>query len=159
MSSPTQRTRSWLKANGWLSQIVETMVRIPGKAPFRRDLFNFVDILALGEGQTLAIQVTSGPHSSNRRTKILCEARSAALLAVRAGWLVEVHAWRKVGPRGRRKLWRASVHRLAICQNGELFWMERPEIDQQGRAYHKNGSVTDATPPPTKTEEAGTTPV
>lgn len=108
--SPTQRTREWLKKRGVISQIVE---RWSSFAKLRQDLFGFCDIVAL-ESRIVAIQVTSGENVSARVNKIFDEPRARAWLA--AGGLIEVHGWRKTGPRGKRKSW--SLRRVAIECDG-----------------------------------------
>lgn len=69
------------------------------------DLFGFIDILAVKEGCTLAIQTTSRGGMSQRRRKILEHENLAAVLA--AGWGVELHGWDK-----RNRRWRVKVERL-----------------------------------------------
>jgi len=62
-------------------------------ARIRQDLFGFIDILALRDGETLGVQATSGSNVSARVAKI---AEHELVGAVRAaGWRVEVHGWRK----------------------------------------------------------------
>ena len=55
--SPTQLSIRHLKENGYLVAVVEKwnpFVKI------RQDLFGFIDVLAIRENETLAVQVTSG---------------------------------------------------------------------------------------------------
>ena len=54
--SPTQLSIRHLKENGYLVSVVEKwnpFVKI------RQDLFGFIDVLAIRENETLAVQVTS----------------------------------------------------------------------------------------------------
>lgn len=91
--SPTQLTLRELRKSWPFVQVVEHWV--PG-ANVRRDLFNFIDVLAVG---VLAVQATSdnGGNVSKRCKKI---ADNPALPHLReAGWLIEVWGWRKVGTR------------------------------------------------------------
>lgn len=89
-SSPTQRTLARLRADGWLAEVVERW--IPG-ANVRKDLWGFVDVVAIKSGVTLGVQSTSGSNVAARVTKI---ADSPNLAAVRAaGWRLEVDGWRK----------------------------------------------------------------
>jgi len=93
--SPTQRSLDYLRKAGWHADVVERW--IPG-ANIRRDLFGFVDIIALRGSETLAVQTTSASNVSARVRKITDH---TALQAVReAGWTVHVHGWRK-GANGR----------------------------------------------------------
>lgn len=90
MSSPTQRTLERLRDAGWVAEICERW--IPG-ANIRKDLWGFADVLAIREGEVLAVQCTSGSNVSARVRKI--EA-SPLLSAVRkAGIAIEVWGWRK----------------------------------------------------------------
>ena len=92
MSSPTQRSLEKLRADGWRAEVVERW--IPG-ANIRKDLWGWVDILALRDGVTLAVQTTSAANVSARVRKI---ADSDSLADVRkAGWRIAVWGWRKVG--------------------------------------------------------------
>lgn len=87
--TPTQRTLKHLRDLGYLAEVVEKWV--PG-ANIRRDLFGFVDVLAIRPGETLAVQCTS-TGVAERIRKI---AESATIGAVReAGWRVQVFGWRK----------------------------------------------------------------
>lgn len=89
--SPTQRSLKKLRDEGWLVAITE---RWNPHAKIRQDLFGFVDLLAVKDGQTLAVQTTSGANVSARVKKI---ADVESLPAIRkAGWSVHVHGWRKL---------------------------------------------------------------
>lgn len=101
-TSPTQRSLKHLRAAGYTAGVTEKWVNWPPPG-HRVDLFGFVDILAVGPGETIAVQACAGSSAAARVSKILAEPR---FLAVKqAGWKVVVHAWRKAGARGKRKLW------------------------------------------------------
>lgn len=92
--SPTQLSLEKLRADGWLAEVVEKW--IPG-ANIRKDLWGWTDIVALKDGQTLAVQTTSYSNISARVNKIT---ESDTIAEVRkANWSVEVHGWRKVNNR------------------------------------------------------------
>jgi hypothetical protein len=92
--TPTQRTLKLLREDGWLAEVVERWV--PG-ANIRKDLFGWVDIVALRDGETLAVQCTSYTNISARVKKI---ADSETVAQVRkSGWLIWVIGWRKVNNR------------------------------------------------------------
>jgi hypothetical protein len=113
MSSPTQLSLQLLRKLGWQPVVVEHFVRqrqgkeLPPcpacKQPrfdrdelgYRKDLFGFVDILALKDNATLAVQTTSLSHVSERVRKI--QGVVWFEWVKRAGWRVEVHGW---GERG-----------------------------------------------------------
>ena len=92
--TPTQRTLKKLRDDGWIAEVVERWV--PG-ANIRKDLFGWIDIMALRDGQTLAVQCTSYSNMSARIKKI---EESETIAEVRkAGWSVCVIGWRKVNNR------------------------------------------------------------
>lgn len=111
--TPTARTLAYLRAAGWpLVQVVEHWV--PG-ARIRRDLFNIVDVLAVGPAGILGIQVTSGANVSARLRKIMSSPATPVLLA--AGVQLVVHGWRKAAS-GRWQL-RAVPITLAMIDTQE----------------------------------------
>jgi hypothetical protein len=90
VSSPTQRSLEFLREQGYFAAVVE---RWNPHARIRQDLFGFIDILAVREGETLAVQATSGDNVSKRVTKISEHENVAAVRA--AGWRIHVHGWSK----------------------------------------------------------------
>lgn len=99
--SPTQRSLKKMRDDGWTCAITE---RWNPYAKIRQDLFGFIDILCFKEEMTLAVQTTSGVNVSSRLEKIkgIPEAKAWASTLFRR---IVVHGWRKVGPRGKRKVW------------------------------------------------------
>ena len=90
MTTPTARSVEHLRASGWTVGVVEQ--RIP-HTNITRDLYGFIDLLAIRGAETMAVQVTSGSNVSARVHKI---AESEHVGAVRdAGWAIVVHGWRK----------------------------------------------------------------
>ena len=97
--TPTQLTLRKLRADGWLDEVVERWV--PG-GNIRKDLFGFVDIIALRDGETLAIQATSYTNISARVNKI---ASLDTVADVReANWSIWVIGWRKINNRWVEKI-------------------------------------------------------
>jgi hypothetical protein len=92
--TPTQRTLKKLRDDGWIAEVVERWV--PG-ANIRKDLFGWIDIMALRDGQTLAVQCTSYSNMSARVKKI--EGSETIAEVRKAGWSVWVIGWRKVNNR------------------------------------------------------------
>lgn len=91
MSSPTQRSLKHLRDLGYRVAIVEHWNPF---ARIRNDLFGFIDLLAIKDGETLAVQTTSRGNVAARVAKIT---ESEALSDVRkAGWRVIVHGWGKL---------------------------------------------------------------
>jgi hypothetical protein len=88
--TPTQRSLAHLKDAGYRAAVVE---KWNPHARIRQDLFGCIDIIAVGNGETLAVQTTSGSNVAARVKKI---AEAEALPDIRAaGWKIFVHGWRK----------------------------------------------------------------
>jgi hypothetical protein len=91
MSSPTQRSLALLRSRGYTAQVVE---RWNPFARVRQDLFGCIDVVAVGNGETVGVQACSHGDVSKRLRKI---AEAAAFTAIRAaGWRLVVMGWRKV---------------------------------------------------------------
>jgi hypothetical protein len=88
--SPTQRSLAEMRKRGYTAQVVE---RWNAFAKIRQDLFGFIDVLCVGNGETVGVQCTSGSNVSSRIKKI---AESDDMPTIRkAGWRILVHGWRK----------------------------------------------------------------
>lgn len=88
--NPTTRSRNRLKDLGYT---VETVEKWNAHAKVYNDLYGFIDILAIREGETLAVQTTSASNVSSRVRKIEEHENLPVVLA--AGWKVVVHGWAK----------------------------------------------------------------
>ncbi len=89
MSSPTQRSLQFLRDQGYLVAVVE---RWNPHARLRQDLFGWIDLLAIRDGETLAVQTTASAVAA--RVKKITEAASLPTIR-KAGWRIFVHGWRK----------------------------------------------------------------
>lgn len=100
--TPTERSLKKLRADGWWAEKVER----PWNPYTKRtqDLFDFGDILAFNDKLTIIVQTTSGSHVANRVAKIEASEIAKAWNESPAREII-VHGWRKVGARGKRKLW------------------------------------------------------
>jgi hypothetical protein len=99
--TPTALSREMLQADGWHVELVEQTIRTP-RCVFKRDLFGFVDLLALRGEEVLAVQTTSYTNASARVKKIT---ESPLLPIVRkAGIAIHVHGWRKVEGKWKPKI-------------------------------------------------------
>jgi len=88
--SPTQLTLRKLRTEGYTAEVTE---RWNAFAKCRQDLFKIVDVLAVGNGETVAVQCTSYPNVSARCKKI---ADAEAVPDMRdAGWRIIVQGWHK----------------------------------------------------------------
>jgi hypothetical protein len=89
-SSPVSRSVKVMRERGYRAQVVERFNQF-GKV--RHDLFGIVDIVCVGNGETIGVQATSGSNVASRIKKI---EDSDALADLRdAGWKIVVHGWRK----------------------------------------------------------------
>lgn len=99
MASPTQRSLALLRSEGFECEVVERWIPFP-KPGHRKDLFGFVDILAVHpfEG-TLAVQACSGAGGAlaERRRKLTEDPAVAPRVAIckMAGWRVQIFGWVK----------------------------------------------------------------
>lgn len=88
--TPTQRSLAEMRKRGYRCAVVE---RWNPHARIRQDLFGVVDLLAIGNGETVAIQTTSGSNVAARVAKITDSEAMPDMRAV--GWKIVVHGWRK----------------------------------------------------------------
>lgn len=91
MSSPTQRSLKYLRDQGYSVWTVEHWNSF---ARIRQDLFGCIDLLAIGNGDTLAVQTTTASNMSARKHKILENQYYPEM--VRSNWKVHLHGWVKV---------------------------------------------------------------
>jgi hypothetical protein len=96
--TPSQRTVAHLRKLGYQTANVEHYNYFTKR---KHDLFGCIDILAIGNNETLAVQVTSKSNMSARIKKI--EASEALPEMLRSGWRVIVHGWWR-GDNGRYQL-------------------------------------------------------
>lgn len=90
MSSPTQRSKAHMEAQGYTVAICEYWNQWARR---RVDLFGFIDLLCIRENETVAVQTTSGSNVSARVHKI-AEHENIGVVR-KAGWRVIVHGWSK----------------------------------------------------------------
>lgn len=120
MSSPTARSLEECRRRGWPAGVVEKWISLPGHpgGGVRKDLFGAIDVIALdGQPGSLGIQATSGSNASARLEKAAAIPEIGAWLD--AGNRFQVWAWRKAGPRGKRKTWQVRVVDLTARDEGE----------------------------------------
>lgn len=96
VSSPMERTLKYLRDRGYHAEVTERWV--PG-ARIRKDLWGFVDVLAISPTNMLAVQCTSASNVSARVKKI---ADSEHLPILRGlGVDIHVHGWTNGKPEPR----------------------------------------------------------
>lgn len=98
-TSPTQLTLKLLRDEGWTVEVVERWIL---GANIRKDLFGFIDLVALKGDMTLGVQATSYSNMGARIKKI----ENAELLSQvrRASWHLWVIGWRKQNNRWTHKI-------------------------------------------------------
>lgn len=101
MSSPTQRSKKLMQDQGYFVAITE---RWNPFAHIRQDLFGFIDLLCMKADELVAVQTTSGSNVSARIAKIK-GIQAASLWLESPARRILVHGWRKVGAKGKRKIW------------------------------------------------------
>lgn len=94
----TQRTTKMMQDQGYMVATVEYFNYYTRR---KHDLFGCIDLLAIGNGETIAIQVTSKSNMSSRIKKI--EASEALPEMLRSKWRILVHGWWR-GTNGRYQL-------------------------------------------------------
>ena len=67
-ATTTQRSLKLMRDRGYYAEVVE---RYNSFTKQRNDLFGFIDILCLKEGEVVGVQTTSRGHVSTRTKKIL----------------------------------------------------------------------------------------
>lgn len=87
-SSPTQRTLALYKERGYLCEVTEKWNAF---ARIRQDLFGFIDVLAIKEGEVVGVQATSWGNVKARINKIADHdntpmVRKAGIRIIVIGW-------------------------------------------------------------------------
>lgn len=86
----TGRSTALLREQGY---IVATVEHYNAFTKRKHDLFGCIDLLAIGNGETVAVQVTSKSNLAARRHKI--EEAEAYPEMIRSGWRIVLHGWYK----------------------------------------------------------------
>jgi hypothetical protein len=112
--TPTNRSLQLLRKEGKVAECVE---RWNAFARTRKDLFGFIDVVALDpeSNATWAIQCTTTGNLSARVRKIIGECRENARKWIECGGRIEILGWAKRGPRGGRKRWVPSRREITLA--------------------------------------------
>jgi hypothetical protein len=94
----TARSMALLRERGYTVATVEHYNAFTRR---KHDLFGCIDLLAIGNGETVAVQVTSKSNLAARRHKV--EEAEAYPEMLRSGWKVILHGWFKEGNRWQLK--------------------------------------------------------
>ena len=79
-----------LRKEGYLCAVVEKYNMF---AKVRQDLFGILDLLCIGNGVTLGVQVTTLGHKQEHIDKMMDHPNLPRILDV---WEVQLHSWRKL---------------------------------------------------------------
>jgi len=115
----TQKTLEHLRKEGMTVGVVERHISFNnGKKGFgfKRDLFGFIDIIAIKDQTTIGVQSTSYACISAHKVKIIKEKTSDAIKWVRAGHSILIYGWRKV-PQvkgSKRMVWRPKIVEITL---------------------------------------------
>jgi len=111
--TPTSRTLKLLRDEGKVAEVSERWNSFTRQ---RKDLFGFIDIVALDikTSTTWGIQCTSTGNMKARINKICVECKSNAEAWLGAGNKIEVIGWSKKGKKGKRKLWQVTRKTITI---------------------------------------------
>lgn len=117
--APTMRlTREACIRNDWLYETTERWVSVRGpdqckacgsyeipNAGYRKDLFGFVDAIAIRPEGFIFLQVTTSGSLANRVRKIREGCEEFAWAVLQAGGEIQVWGWRQTGRKERRVWW------------------------------------------------------
>lgn len=109
MPSPTQSTLKHLRKEGYYAEVVE---RWNQYARIRQDFAGICDIIAIGKGETICVQATSGSHVSDRMKKL--QSHDNTPILKENGWRVLVIGWQKKPHKkgSKRLVWKERIVEL-----------------------------------------------
>ena len=109
--SPTARTMDAVRKSGGLIDVAECYNAFSGR---RRDLFGFIDLVAIYPGRIIGIQACTTGDQSKRIKKICEDKRDTAAAWLAAGGEIHVWGWKqyKKAVGGRR--WRETVSVIGL---------------------------------------------
>jgi len=116
--STTQRTLRELRRQGLIAEVVEKYVQIPGSFGFRRDLFKFIDIIALCPNRGILGVQSCGQDFKAHIDKITDDPEVTPNVVewLRCGGKIDVYGWRKVKVKrgGKAKIWAPRVQSITL---------------------------------------------
>ena len=113
-TSPTQLSLKLMKERGYKCEITERWNQF---ARVRQDLYGFIDVLCLGDGEVVGVQTTSYSNMSARVKKIR-EHENFKFVAA-AGIRVIVQGWHKKGARWEVREVEVEPQNSAISTDGD----------------------------------------
>lgn len=128
MPSPTQKSLALLRAQGYTAEVVERWLP---RANVRKDLFGFIDLVAMNGDHLLAVQTTTLSSYQQHVTKLKEKEDFLGTWLESAGKF-EMHCWgegRKAGKPYKRL--RISLATISISK-GKVVWHESEYIVKRG---------------------------
>ena len=115
------RTKRHLEALGWHCEIVERFNPYAGKFGQRKDLFGFLDIIAIDKDNDRIIGIQAcgtdfTPHKRKMLTEATPDIRAIAIDWLKAGAGIQLWGWRKVLAKkgGKQKTWQPRIEEYTI---------------------------------------------
>ncbi len=99
-----------LEQEGYAAQSVESYNYYSGQ---KKDLFNFIDILAVRPGEVLGLQVCAYASISARRKKALAAKHFKAWLSSGARFVI--HGWKRITTPGGATRWECVTEEVVRC--------------------------------------------
>jgi hypothetical protein len=114
--SPTQRTLKELRKRGRTCEVVEKWNQFAGPYGKRKDLFGYIDIIALDPIKGIVGVQSCGQSHSEHKKKILGECRDKAIEWLKCGGTIELWSWTKrVVVRGKKAMrWTPRVEEITL---------------------------------------------
>jgi hypothetical protein len=119
--SYTQRTLKALRDQGLTADIAERFIKGANKGRgIRKDLFGFIDIVALGGKRGIIGVQSTGKDFAGHKKKILEERNEAALDWLRSGGRALLWSWRKekVKKGGKAEQWVYKEYEFTLADFG-----------------------------------------
>ena len=116
-TSPTQRTLKELRKRGYMCDIVERWLPIPGGHGRRRDLFNIIDIIAINGELVLGVQSCGNSFSAHWKKLTIDEAENTRDWLTVPTTRLEIWAWRKVKVKrgGKAMRWQPRIKTVTLA--------------------------------------------
>ena len=117
--SYTERTIEALTTLGYDVGIVERYIANAWHAKgrgVRKDLFGFIDLIAMRPGEGIIGVQSTGPDYSGHNKKIVTECREKAIKWLKSGGRLELWAWRKVLVKkgGKLKMYKPRIKKYTL---------------------------------------------
>ena len=115
--SPTQRSMNAMRESGRRVGVVERFLGYAGPHGVRKDLFGFIDIIAIDDQEGIVgVQACGGSGFAAHRRKIVEEKAEEAKAWLRAGGKIELWAWCQVKmvKGGTRMVYKPRIDHITI---------------------------------------------